>query len=122
VINFCHSIAFCGKYDTNDPEARKQVYTKHGYDQFNLRKFKAKWVERVVEDPQKQCLHLPNYKYPNETIHLGIHGNGEELLAIITNKLGQIVTLFRDPLRDRLELFQKHYPDFDLFDLLKVKK
>lgn len=122
MLNLSSKLAFGAKYDTNDPEERKQWYTKHGFDQFQDRKFKAKWVQRVVEDPGKECLHLPNYKYADETVHLGVHGNGKDLIAVVTNKVGQVVTLFSDPLVSRLQLFQQHYNDLDLFALLKVKK
>lgn len=110
-------INFKGKYDSN-----LDNYTYHAKVQFTERGFKGKWVERVIEDPKKIGVHIKHYKEPDKTIHLGISGPGDELFAVITNEIGKVITLFRDPLISRLELFQKHYPDLDLFNLLKIKK
>lgn len=110
-------ISFKGLYDTS-----LDNYSKHARQQFSERKFKGKWVERVIIDPNKNGVHLPHYESKKKLIHLGVSGPGDELFVVIVNTKGKVVTLFRDELISRLKLLQKHYSNIDLFELLKVKK
>lgn len=110
-------ISFKGLYDTN-----LDNYTPHAVKQFHERKFKGKWVERVIMDPNKNGAHLIHFEDHKKLIHLGVSGPGDELIAVITNTKGKVVTLFKDEIVSRLKLLQQHYPNIDLFEMLKVKK
>ncbi len=117
MIRSIGNCSFRGLYDNN-----LDNYTYHARVQFTERGFKGKWVEKVVVDPKKECVHLQHYIEPDKQIHLGLSGAKDELFAVIVNAQGKVVTLFRDEVVSRVALFQKHYPDLDLFKMLNIPK
>ncbi len=119
MLGMVSKISFFGRYDDDFKN-----FSKHARKRTKTRGLKRNIVETIVTDTQKQYLHLPHYKSAAKEIHLGVNWKKKtaELVVVITNNYGKIVTLFNNPVIPRLTLLQEHYPKLDLFKMLKVKR